>query len=571
MNVLLLGPPGSGKGTQAGWIARRYGVAHIAMGEILRAAIAARSLGDDVSSRVAHGELVPDELAVDLICARLARSDTQAGFVLDGFPRNVPQAEALDRLLEDLGRPLSIVLELRIEDTICVERVLRRGREEGRSDDTPDVIARRLEIYRRETGPLARYYRAKGQRVVGIDAERPVDEVWYQIRQALDSLPAEHATATERERTAMPISRLHQLSALGQSVWLDSLSRTMIEGGELERYMRDDAVVGVTSNPTIFQRALEQDGCYDEQLQELLRSGETDPKEIFLRLSARDIGEATDLLRPVWEQTGGVDGYVSWEVDPKLAYDREGTILDARRLHVLIAKPNLYVKIPATVPGLGAIETMIGEGRNINVTLIFSLDRHREVMEAYVRGVERLLEEGGDPAQVRSVASFFVSRVDTETDRRLEQFDRSDLQGKLAIANAKLAYQNYKRIFSGDRWQRLARLGAHPQRCLWASTSTKNPAYRDVVYVEQLIGADTVNTMPEETIRAFQDHGVVAATLEQALDEAHTVFEAVREAGVDYDDVCETLESEGVDRFVRSLDDLLDSIRTKGKRLAAAV
>ncbi|MGZ6576224.1 MAG: transaldolase, partial [Solirubrobacteraceae bacterium] len=383
-------------------------------------------------------------------------------------------------------------------------------------------------------------------------------------------LAAERATATERERTTMPMSRLHRLSALGQSVWLDSLSRAMIERGQLDRHMREDAVVGVTSNPTIFQRALEEDECYDEQLQELLRSGETDPKKSFLRLAARDIEAAADLLRPVWEQTGGRDGYVSWEVDPRLAYDREGTILDARRLHGLIAKPNLHVKIPATAPGLGAIETMIGEGRNINVTLIFSLDRHREVMESYIRGFERLVEEGGDPTQVRSVASFFVSRVDTETDRRLEQLGRSDLQGKLAIANAKLAYQNYRRMFSGDRWQRLAERGAHPQRCLWASTSTKDPAYRDVLYVEQLIGPDTVDTMPEETIRAFQDHGVVAATLEQSLDKAHAVFEAVREAGIDYDDVCETLEREGVDRFVRSFDDLLDSIRTKGKRLAAA-
>ncbi|MGZ4416001.1 MAG: transaldolase, partial [Gaiellaceae bacterium] len=460
--------------------------------------------------------------------------------------------------------------ELRIRNTVCVERLLRRGREEGRSDDTPEAIARRLEIYRRETEPLAGYYRAKGQRVVGIDAEQTVDEVWDQIRHALDPLAAEHATATEPERTAMPRSRLHQVSALGQSVWLDSLSRAMIERGRLDRHMREDAVVGVTSNPTIFQSALEQDECYDAQLQELLRSGETDPKKIFLRLSARDIEEAADLLRPVWEQTGGVDGYVSWEVDPRLAYDREGTILDARRLHGLIARPNLHVKIPATMPGLNAIETMIGEGRNINVTLIFSLDRHKEVMQAYVRGVERLVEEGGDPRQVRSVASFFVSRVDTETDRRLVQLGRSDLQGRLAIANAKLAYQNYKQMFSGDRWQRLARLGAHPQRCLWASTSTKNPAYRDVLYVEQLIGPDTVDTMPEETIRAFQEHGVVAATLEQALDEAYAVFAAVREAGIDYDDVCETLEREGVDRFVRSLDDLLDSIRAKGKRLAAA-
>src|SRR5436305_7983534 len=218
----------------------------------------------------------------------------------------------------------------------------------------------------------------------------------------------------------MPDSNLHQLSALGQSVWIDYLSRDMLETGELARMMDEDAVVGVTSNPTIFQKAISQGERYDEQLKEILESGETDPKEIFLQLSARDVGEALDLLRPIWDEGKGLDGYVSWEVDPNLAFERDGSTAEAKRLHEWIAKPNLFVKIPATKPGLGSIEDMIAAGKNINVTLIFSLDRHREVMEAYIRGVERLVEGGGDPSTVHSVASFFVSRVDTETDKRLD-------------------------------------------------------------------------------------------------------------------------------------------------------
>src|SRR5262245_57953045 len=223
----------------------------------------------------------------------------------------------------------------------------------------------------------------------------------------------------------MPDSNLHKLSALGQSVWIDFLSREMIQTGKLERMMRDDAVVGVTSNPTIFQKAISQGDLYDDQLKEILESGETDPKEIFLQLSSRDIANACDLLRRVWDEGNGQDGYVSWEVDPTLAYDRDETIAEAKRLHEWIERPNLYVKIPATEPGVGAIEEMIAFGRNINVTLIFSLERHKEVMEAYVRGLERLVEVGGDLATVHSVASFFVSRVDTETDKRLDEIGGS--------------------------------------------------------------------------------------------------------------------------------------------------
>jgi transaldolase len=370
----------------------------------------------------------------------------------------------------------------------------------------------------------------------------------------------------------MPDSNLHKLSALGQSVWIDYLSREMLQTGELERKLRDDAVVGVTSNPTIFQKAISQGDRYDAQLKELLESGETDPKEIFLQLSSHDIADACDLLRKVWDEGQGLDGYVSWEVDPTLAYDRDGTIAEARRLHDWMERPNLYVKIPATEPGLGAIEEMIASGRNINVTLIFSLERHKAVMEAYIRGVERLVEDGGDPATVHSVASFFVSRVDTEADKRLDALggEATKLKGKLAVANAKLAYQNCLEAFSGPRWEALERKGATKQRCLWASTSTKNPEYRDVLYVEELIGPETVNTMPEETIEAFQDHGKVAETLTQGVDEARKLFDDLRDVGVDYDDVSDTLEREGVQKFSDSFDELLEGIRAKRGSLTPA-
>jgi transaldolase len=368
----------------------------------------------------------------------------------------------------------------------------------------------------------------------------------------------------------MGASRLHRLAEYGQSVWIDFLSRDLLRSGELERRMRDDAVVGVTSNPTIFQKAISAGNAYDEQLREVLEE-ERDPKEIFLRLAIKDVGDALDLLRPVWDEGKGQDGYVSLEVDPNLASDTAGTIEEAQRLHETIDRPNLFVKIPATKEGLPAIEEMIARGRSINVTLIFSLDRYAEVAEAYIRGLERLVEAGGDPGTVASVASFFVSRVDTEADRRLDEIGGHDeLKGKLAIANAKLAYQRYKEIFAGDRWEALSSKGATTQRCLWASTSTKNPAYRDVMYVEELIGPKTVNTMPDETIEAFQDHGEVALTLEQEIDEAKRVFEQIEQAGVDYADVTDTLEREGVEKFADSFAELLEGIRAKSGELAAA-
>jgi transaldolase len=283
-----------------------------------------------------------------------------------------------------------------------------------------------------------------------------------------------------------------------------------------------------------------------------------------------DIEEACDLFRSVWDGGEGKDGYISMEVDPNLAYKTDATIEEAARFHDWVERPNLYVKIPATEPGLPAIEEMIARGRNINVTLIFGLERHMEVAEAYIRGLERLVEDGGDPAKVGSVASYFVSRVDTEADARLDEAGRPELKGKLAVANAQLAYPNYKEKFSGERWERLSAKGATPQWCLWASTSTKNPEYRDVLYIEDLIGPDTVNTMPRETIEAFQDHGVVELTLEQHLDEAKGVFEQIAEAGVDYDDVTDTLEREGVQKFIDSFTELMEGIEAKRGQLVGA-
>jgi len=363
---------------------------------------------------------------------------------------------------------------------------------------------------------------------------------------------------------------LERLAAEGQSVWIDYLSRDLLESGHLAALMESAAVVGVTSNPTIFQKALSEGDLYDEQLRALL-AGTDDAKELFIALAGKDVADACDLLRPVWERTGGKDGYVSMEVDPRLAYDTDETTAEAARLHALIDRPNLLVKIPATKPGLPAIEEMIAKGKSINVTLIFSLERYSEVAEAYIRGLERLVAAGGHPARVHSVASFFVSRVDSEADRRLDELGASDkLKGKLAVANARLAYRRYQELFAGERWEYLASKGAATQRCLWASTSTKNPAYSDVLYVEKLIGPETVNTMPEETIDAFQDHGKVEPTLERSLDKAEHLLEKLAEAGVDYDDVTETLEREGVEKFDASFADLLEGIRASSRELVTA-
>ncbi len=366
----------------------------------------------------------------------------------------------------------------------------------------------------------------------------------------------------------MAKSRLHELAARGQSIWFDTLARDLVHTGELARMMEEDAVTGVTSNPTIFQKALSSGDAYDDDMRKLL--GETDdPTEIFFSLALQDIRDACDVLKPAYDAADGADGYVSMEVEPGLAYDTERTFAQARWIAQEVDRPNLMVKIPATMAGLPAIEDCIAHGTSINITLIFSLARYRAVVEAYLRGLERLVAGGGDPSSVASVASFFVSRVDTEADKRLA--DHPDLRGRLAVANARLAYEHYLEAFQGERWEFLAGKGASRQRCLWASTSTKNPDYRDVLYVEELIGPETVNTMPLETIEAFQDHGEVRGdTVRDDVDEAHAFMSRLAEAGVDYDDVTDTLEAEGVKKFADSFEEIVESIRAKRSSLAAA-
>ena len=363
---------------------------------------------------------------------------------------------------------------------------------------------------------------------------------------------------------------LQELADHGQSVWIDYLSRSFVHDGDLQGLV-DQGVVGVTSNPTIFQGAIAEGDAYDDQIRELVEGGESEPKEIFVALASADIRDACDILQQVYDDGGGKDGYVSFEVDPNFAHDTDATKEEAKRLHGLIERPNLFIKIPATREGLPAIEDTIAAGIPVNVTLIFSLERHREVAEAYVRGLERLAESGGDLSKVASVASFFVSRVDTEADKRLDEIGGHDeLKGKLAIANAKLAYQTYHEVFAGEKWEALAAKGATAQRCLWASTSTKNPEYRDVIYVEELVGPDTVNTMPRNTVEAVLDHGEIRDSLEEDVDGARKVLDDLKAAGIDYDDVVETLEREGVQKFADSFKELFSDIESKRDQLVAA-
>jgi transaldolase len=363
---------------------------------------------------------------------------------------------------------------------------------------------------------------------------------------------------------------LKQLAEHGQSPWIDYISRPFVRDGDLEGLV-EDGIVGITSNPTIFQGAIADGDSYDDQLREVLKQ-EQDPKEVFLALAREDIRDACDILRPVFERGDSTrDGWVSLEVDPNLANDTAGTAKEAKRLHAMIDKPNLFVKIPGTIAGLQAIEDTIAAGIPVNVTLLFSLERHRAAAEAYLQGLRRLRDDGGDLSTVASVASFFVSRVDTEADKRLDEIGGHDeLKGKLAIANAKLAYQTYKELFSGEEWEELKAAGGSPQRCLWASTSTKNPDYRDVLYVEELIGPETVNTMPRETIEDFQDHGKAQDMLERDVEGAKQTLEAFADAGIEYDDVVDVLEKEGVEKFAKSFRELLDGVAGKRDELVAA-
>ncbi|MEX2292514.1 MAG: transaldolase [Acidimicrobiales bacterium] len=363
-------------------------------------------------------------------------------------------------------------------------------------------------------------------------------------------------------------NRLSDLHALGQSPWLDNLRRGWLASGELAQWV-ERGIRGLTSNPSIFQKAISAGADYDEQFGDLI-SGGARVADAYWDLVVSDIRGALELLRPVYDDSNGIDGFVSVEVAPDLARDPAGTEAAARHLHTLIDEPNLYVKIPGTAEGLAPIQRMIAEGRSINVTLIFSLDRYAEVMEAYLSGLEA---HEGDLAHISSVASFFISRVDTEIDRRLEEIGTGAalaLRGEAAVAQGQAAYQLFRETFSGPRWEALAARGARVQRPLWASTSTKNPAYPDTRYVDLLVGPDTVNTMPEETIEAFCDHGVALRTIDERTSEAMATLERLVEVGIDLDDVGQTLEEQGVASFVKAFDELLEALDTKADELRAA-
>ena len=371
-----------------------------------------------------------------------------------------------------------------------------------------------------------------------------------------------------------PIQQLH---ALGQSVWLDYIRKDLLESGELAKLISDGEVRGVTSNPTIFQQAIANSSLYDEAARPLAQAGWNDER-VFEVLAVDDIRAATELFLPLYERTEGADGFVSIEVSPRLAYDSQGTVAEARRLWSEVNRPNVMIKIPATEPGLPAIEQAIAEGINVNVTLVFSLKRYTQVMQAYLQGLERRLQAGNSLDHVASVASFFVSRVDTLVDGRLEQLLRDEgpkapraaaLLGKAAIANAKLAYAQFEGFFDDDRFTPLREHGARLQRPLWASTSTKNPAYRDVMYVENLIGQHTVNTLPPATLVAFREHGVAEPTIEQGLSAARAQLEALVELGISMDRVTSQLESEGVQKFAESFEGLLDTLGSRGQGFRA--
>lgn len=363
------------------------------------------------------------------------------------------------------------------------------------------------------------------------------------------------------------MTKLHDLIDLGQSIWFDYIRRSFITSGELQALI-NQGVRGVTSNPTIFEKAIAGSTDYDTDLRRLVDDGKS-VQEIYETLALDDIAQAADLMRPIYEETGGADGYVSLEVSPTLAHDTGGTIADARRLFATLGRPNVMIKVPATPAGIPAIETLIGEGINVNVTLIFSLDHYKAVAEAYITGLEKLVAAGGNPARVASVASFFVSRVDTAVDRALDEIGDSKLQGKVAIANAKVAYAHFCEAFGGPRWEKLAAQGARVQRPLWASTGTKNPHYSDTLYVDSLIGPHTVNTVPPATLQAFLDHGVVASALETGIDEARADLARLAEFEVDLDAITQKLQDDGVASFAKSFESLMASIAEKRSRLLA--
>jgi transaldolase len=364
------------------------------------------------------------------------------------------------------------------------------------------------------------------------------------------------------------------LKEIGQSVWLDNLSRKLIQSGELKRLIDEDGLSGITSNPTIFQKAISGSTDYDSSLQKMIDKGVKDEKELFLGLAMEDVSEAADLLWPTYQSANGQDGFVSIEVSPDLAYDTDATISEARRLFSTIGKKNILVKVPGTKQGLPAIEQLTSEGVNVNVTLLFSTERYEEVAEAYLKGLERRASKGQPIDEIASVASFFVSRVDTLTDKLLEARPSSatskaekdkmaNLFGKAAVANAKIAYKKYRTIFSDRRFLTLKAKGGHLQRILWGSTGTKNPKYSDIKYVEELIAPDSINTLPETTIQAFKDHGQAKITINNNLKEVERLFPELKSMGIDIREVTEQLEKEGVQLFSDSFFALLKEIARK--------
>lgn len=357
----------------------------------------------------------------------------------------------------------------------------------------------------------------------------------------------------------MATNNVKKIHDFGQSIWLDFIDREIIANGKLQSLIDDDGVRGVTSNPAIFEKAISSSSEYDSQISELAKTSKTN-EELFFNLAITDIQNAAKLFEGVYNEDNGGDGYVSLEVSPFLALDTEGTAKQAEELWKKVDRKNVMIKIPGTKPGLAAIRQSIAKGININVTLLFGLPRYEEVTEAYISGLEDHLKAGHSISHISSVASFFLSRIDVLVDPMLDEKGLADLKGEVAIASAKKAYEIYKRVFSGERWEKLAAQGAKPQRLLWASTSSKNPAFKDTKYVEALIGPDTVDTVPLETIEAFRDHGIAADTLEQGLDKATETLERIKAAGIDIDKITQQLEDEGIDKFNKPFEKLLQAI-----------
>ena len=367
----------------------------------------------------------------------------------------------------------------------------------------------------------------------------------------------------------MVTNLLHEIQALGQSVWLDNISRGLIEDGDLARLV-DDGVSGVTSNPTIFEKAMSDTDRYDSAFAAAVSSGSEDPRDVFFRVGGADIRDACDILAPVYERTEGKDGYVSFELPPDVSDDVRGSVEVAKRLHADVDRPNLLIKVPGTEAGVKAFELLTADGISVNVTLLFSVKRYEEVAEAYLSGLERRAAAGEPIDRVASVASFFVSRVDSKVDAALEDMGRMDLAGKAGIANAKLAYESFQRLFSGERWEKLRLNGANPQRPLWASTGTKNPAYPDTMYVDNLIGPETVNTMPDATLAAARDHATPARTVDQDVDAARALIGELREIGVPFDRIVdEELTEEGLAAFAKSFDSLIETVGDQMRQTAA--